>query len=215
MINDIYTFHSFFVLCIVAVETGHKITTNTIEDENDFSEQKSKHKHASIFSVIESSSEGEQLMQEKETDISSIVQSGTESQSIKSFGSIIYYQIHILLYNYIHNYCSLILVDPYKKIAQNMAKEIDTLKKNLSEKEGISFCDVGVQFSEITPMTGDLFHMTDVFLILLLIHLFRSTTWSFNCWPEAVSHRRRQTSVLSMEGMWFLYSCFSRHSFSS
>ena len=164
MINDIYTFHSFFVLCIVVVETGHKITTNTIEDENDFSEQKSKHKHASISSVIESSSEGEQLVQENETVISSIVQSGTESQSIKSFGSIIYYQIHILLYNYI--YCNFILVDPYKKMVQMMAAEIDTLEKRLSEKEGIfhiSFCDIGVQFNELTPMTGDLFNMTDYF----------------------------------------------------
>ena len=104
MINNIYI-HISFILCIVVVETGHKIIANTIEDENDFSHvQKSKDKHTSISSVIESSSEGEQLVQEKETDISSIVQSGTEIQSIKSFGSIIYYQIHILLYNYICYY---------------------------------------------------------------------------------------------------------------
>ena len=66
-----------------------------------------------------------------------------------------------------------------------MAAELDTLEKHQNEKEGIfhkSLCDVGVQFFEITPMTGDLFNMTDVFLMLLLIHMFRCTTWSFNCW---------------------------------
>ena len=55
-----------FIFCIEVVETGHKITTNTIEDENDFSVQKSKDKHASISSVIESSSEGNSLCKKKD-----------------------------------------------------------------------------------------------------------------------------------------------------
>ena len=33
----------------------------------------------------------------------------------------------------------------------------------LSEDLEVTCCDIGVQFNELTPMTGDVFNMTDCF----------------------------------------------------